>query len=187
MDHSNVAVIYGPGIWFSIHTLARNCVDKKEFLNFLELVKATFPCVQCRAHFEEYYRTHPIGKYWTYYENIGGIKEDIGLYKWTWEFHNAVNQRLGKLLLTWDIAKDMYKKGSIIGICMENCDQGDRSVSKIPPLKYHISNSYNSNSYNSNSRDENKNRDEYKNSVNNSRDEYKNTTFNNKKHHYHPK
>lgn len=109
-------VYYGPGVWLEIHTFALEN-DSKAASTILSMIKK-FPCEKCRKHAMEYISKHPIE------ESVGkileheGVKRSIGLFVWTWIFHNNVNVRLGKpamrltdALMTVDIAS-----------CSEKCE-----------------------------------------------------------------
>lgn len=94
-----------PGIWFSIHISSIN-LEQNEFSNFLEMILHHLSCLKCREHALEYLSTHPLDEY-KKLRNFEG--EKIGMFKWTWEFHNSVNLRLGKHNLDFETAYNMYK------------------------------------------------------------------------------
>lgn len=106
---------YGPGIWFIIHLTAYNAkteIDKREFLKLLTSIKESFPCIKCRKHMSDYFQSNPVIRYW----NIPN-----GIFKWSWMFHNAVNDRLGKNPMLWDEAVKVFS-GDVIHICDEGCN-----------------------------------------------------------------
>jgi hypothetical protein len=110
---------FGPGIWYCIHMMARDCNNeqkKMKFKEFIEQVIHNLPCQTCTDHATEYYRSHPLNDYW----NIKEHGEDVGLFKWTWTFHNAVNNRLNKPYISWENAKMLYSKED--GVCTSECD-----------------------------------------------------------------
>ncbi len=77
-------------------------------INFSE----TFPCLTCREHIKEYLANNSMEAFWgPIYHEVSG--EDIGLFKWTWIFHNVVNARLAhwghaKKQMDFDTAYDLY-------------------------------------------------------------------------------
>jgi len=101
----------GPGAWFLIHTSAKNVSKgdfrrKKEFMDLMNNLRNEFKCMECRKHMGDYIDTHP---YDPYYEIIDPVsKKDIGLFKWSVDFHNAVNKRLGYPVLDWPTAYALW-------------------------------------------------------------------------------
>jgi hypothetical protein len=73
----------------------------------------------------KYMEKHPIDRYFTWKYN----KEDLGMYRWSWEFHNSVNERLGKQVMTWDMALTLYTDIDT-GVCAKDCGDGPPSVSE---------------------------------------------------------
>ena len=117
--------IIGPGIWVQIHIkgiLAVNEKSKQDFIDFIWFQAETFPCQTCRKHINEYLNSHPF----THLYNAKNEKgEEIGMFKWSWMFHNTVNTRLGKPYMDWNTAWEMYKdyREGVVP-CTENC--GDK-------------------------------------------------------------
>lgn len=114
----------GPGTWFSLHILSKNATtdeSKTLFKKFLYTLKDKFPCEKCRFHIAEYLENNPVDLYWNITEN--GI--DIGMFKYGWNFHNTVNQRLGKQQVQWKVAYSLYYNQKQMGVCGAGC--GDTS------------------------------------------------------------
>lgn len=108
---------FGPGMWFMIHRQARRAVTpmKKEiFIDEMEDLMKTHRCGTCGPHMIEFNELHPIRDY---YMIINAFGEDIGMFKWTWELHNDVNERLGKPTVPFDIAYAYYKETKPEGVC----------------------------------------------------------------------
>ena len=98
-------------IWFTIHTMAKHADTlerKNQFIDYMYLLATEFPCGKCRNHIQEYLRNNPFEPFMNMKNQIG---EDIGMFKWSWIFHNAVNTRLGKPYMDWDTAWQMYDTG----------------------------------------------------------------------------
>jgi hypothetical protein len=108
--------IYGPGTWFSLHLLAYHAADdrtKRSFLDFMDYLRASYPCAKCRKHMNDYILAHPIQSYWN---------EPHGFFRWSWLFHNDVNRRLGKPLLDYDTALSRFGSGQI-HVCSAGCEE----------------------------------------------------------------
>jgi len=96
--------VWGPIVWNILHQLSiqqeiPQQFQKDKILQYkwlIEHIESIIPCEECRKHVQQYRRSHP-----TYMNNP---KE------WMWEFHNAVNQRLGKEPFPFE---SLEKKGSI--------------------------------------------------------------------------
>lgn len=103
--------LLGLGVWYIVHTLAKHATTpekKNEFIDFMYLLSVEFPCGKCRTHIQEYIREHSFEPYMNIVNDKG---EDIGLFKWSWMFHNAVNVRLHKPFLDFDTAYSMFDTG----------------------------------------------------------------------------
>ena len=98
----------GPGLWISIHLKAKHAIDdksKEEFIDYMYMLSAEFPCGKCRGHLQEYLRDHPFEPYMNLVDEKGN---PIGMMKWSWTFHNAVNLRLHKPFVSWQNALAMF-------------------------------------------------------------------------------
>jgi len=105
----------GPGIWYTMHTLAASAKtedDKKQVVNQIKHLQSKFPCEECKLHFWNYINSHPL-------ENSIIGNED-SLFLWTFNFHNAVNFRLGKSQVSYDEAKNIFLNDMIF--CSADCD-----------------------------------------------------------------
>lgn len=116
--------IIGPGTWRIIHTQARNVslipienpeqISKAEddFIKLLKSICADFGCPVCRVHCGEYIQNNPPESAKGLLTLIGDKKIEIGMFRWTWEFHNVVNKRLGKTIMSFENAyKIFYREG----------------------------------------------------------------------------
>lgn len=122
-------VTFGPGIWYTIHVNSRNATSedsKKKFKDFIEVTISNLPCHTCRDHATSYYRSNPLSDFWNVKEN----GKEIGLFKWAWNFHNTVNNRLKKPYMSWEVAKMLYSDDS--GVCTEVCGTEESNTS--PPV-----------------------------------------------------
>ena len=100
--------IEGRGIWHTIHTLALYATNeslKNAFVLTMDSLAKNFACEICKPDFNKFINQHPFKNYW----NLKQKNEEIGLFKWTWELHNTINQKLGKPILSFDDAYNMTK------------------------------------------------------------------------------
>jgi hypothetical protein len=95
---------FGPVTWYIMHNTALK-LNEETFSDWVRLLIDSIPCNNCRSHALEYIEINPP-------ENFLGIEnekgEPIGMFQWTWQFHNNVNIRLNKEILDYDDAYRMY-------------------------------------------------------------------------------
>ena len=98
---------WGPIGWAWLHTEAINYPaapshrDRVEaYRRFWSFIK-TLPCFECRTHSIEYIRAHP--------PNFVGTES---YQDWAWRFHNAVNYRLKKPLMSREEYYATYRPDS---------------------------------------------------------------------------
>lgn len=126
-------VALGAGEWFVIHTLAHNAdteEKKKNFVYVMEVLRDNMVCDKCKAHTTEFMKKNPFQPYWNINNKQG---KHIGLFTWTWNFHNTVNERLGKPIIDWVTAYNMYSnlnenKTSVEGICRKKCPNNENVI-----------------------------------------------------------
>ena len=119
-EHSSSDPKYiGPGTWSALHTMASNSKDPKVFFEQLRIIVDNFKCMDCRKHAQEYLQEHPFDMYFTMKDSKGRL---IGPARYMWEFHNTVNRRLGKPLLDWETAWNLYSQPDF-GICAAGCGE----------------------------------------------------------------
>jgi len=115
----------GPGLWFSIHVLALSATtfdEKTRFVHFINTLLANFPCQACVEHFRTYLTEHPPHHYW---------QMNQGMFNWSVNFHNSVNQRLGKDVLTYSNALELYQNPEPCSSCIRPYDNDDDTTSAI--------------------------------------------------------
>jgi len=126
---------FGPGAWLVIHILAYHAKtneSKRDFEAAMHNICSGLKCNNCKVHCGDYLKNHPIKNYWDV-KNKNGV--DIGMFKWSWNFHNAVNQRLGKETMDFDTAYHLYSEDSDM-VCTKDC--GDSSHSpRLPRHDHH--------------------------------------------------
>jgi hypothetical protein len=110
------------GIWVTIHRMAILAVTdekKAQFINYITFLSKEFPCEKCKVHIKKFIIDNPFYLYMDV--SIGG-NNDVGMFKWSHNLHNAVNQRLGKGLMDFKTAYNLYS-GDMISVCTEKCDE----------------------------------------------------------------
>lgn len=126
-EHTNPKYI-GPGTWNVMHTLAYNARTKSQQQAFCDTVHTLiyqFPCEVCRQHAINYLKQYPITDY---------LNDKMGMFVWTWKFHNRVNFRINKQPMSYEMAEHIYSKlaESTINheVCTKECSDSDNPVSK---------------------------------------------------------
>lgn len=114
---------FGSLMWYLIHNMSR-LLDQDTFILVFNVIIQLIPCDNCKNHSRQYLEQNPIELYKDIYDE--NTSELIGMFKWTWKFHNAVNLRLNKSIVNFDVAIKMYdgKTNDIEGItkqCLEVC------------------------------------------------------------------
>ena len=99
--------VWGPAFWFSLHNGAlRYPINaaplwRQRMKHFILGIPVMVPCEKCSDHATAYIE----GNYHRIDTVVSGREE---LFKFFWEFHNYVNKRLGKPLMTLRAAYTMY-------------------------------------------------------------------------------
>ena len=91
--------IWGPYIWKTIHFVAHgypekpNDADKKAYRDFYENIMKVLPCDKCSISSQELFKKIDI---------TSALESNEGLIKWAYTFHDAVNNKLGKVSPSFD-------------------------------------------------------------------------------------
>ena len=118
------STIWGPGVWWIIHTLALQSNDQESIRKYIEIIEyilPRLPCMTCRNHAIEYLRNNRPEKYINFRDDSGEL---MGMFKWSWEFHNTVNDRLNKFPVgenpfsDYYVAKNLYDEDEF---CTDDC------------------------------------------------------------------
>lgn len=100
--------VFGPGVWLSIHILAIDSVNDIAigfFIAWINKMVYRLPCSTCIKHATDYLSKNPPEPYIDTV-NSNGVKN--GMFMWSWKFHNYVNGRLGKEVISFENAYNMY-------------------------------------------------------------------------------
>lgn len=124
----------GPGYWTVIHKRAyeANTIEKQHaFVEFVKEACYTFPCNNCRSHCTEYIKNFDPSAY------IGkviideyGQQQMWGMFVWAWQFHNAVNQRIGKPQMEFLTALELFSK--LPEMCGAGCTETEKAENAVP-------------------------------------------------------
>ena len=111
------------GAWHLLLVLTSKTVTMTRRIVVCEQLReyqAMFPCLKCKIHFAERLNAHP---------PEAEIDDEDGLFKWTVEFMNSINKRLGKPLYDYTRLYIMFHD---IGYktCAEDC--GENAPKPIP-------------------------------------------------------
>jgi len=123
-DHTDPKYI-GPGLWHRIHQTAIQATTHDKQMSFIVEMKdicRTFPCLECRNHCAEYIKNHPFEEYLNMMVDVNSQKLLLGMFLWSWRFHNTVNLRLKKPIMNWDTAYNLYNNSESL-VCNKHCAQ----------------------------------------------------------------
>jgi hypothetical protein len=113
MEHIHNPEYIGPGWWCVIHLAAAKSTndEQKDFFEYLvELTLKTYTCKKCRTHFQQLILENPLQKYRNKVE---------GYFKWSYLVHNIVNESIGKPVMSYEEAKNLYYTEA--GVCTKDC------------------------------------------------------------------
>lgn len=114
----------GPGVWYVIHSIAyyaNTLADQKNAIKTITFICEHFPCEKCRGHAQKYIKENPMEN------NLMKEKKELSLFLWTWKFHNAVNYRIGKHIMSWEVAIQLYAPSKEPKLCSKDCSgEGNR-------------------------------------------------------------
>lgn len=130
-DNSDPKYI-GPGYWDYIHRFSFNAktIDKqKQMAVTIREICNNFPCKTCSGHCKEYIEKHPPEDFIGLKMEIYGKTEMLGMFVWSWKFHNTVNIRLNKPLMSWETAYNLYSYGNTLA-CGKNCAEAGSKNNK---------------------------------------------------------
>lgn len=126
-DHDPARV--GPGYWHRLTRMAweaRTAAKQKEACDEFRYTCRSFPCEVCQGHCGNYVDQHPPEEFIGKEVMVDGVSEPIGLFVWIWQFHNAVNLRLGKPKMSFATAIEMQKSNAH---CSTACKLSEHSSS----------------------------------------------------------
>jgi hypothetical protein len=99
--------VWGPSFWFTLHNgsinypLVANDLCKQRMKQFIIGMEVMIPCEKCSDHATSY-----IEKNWNHLDEIVSTRDN--LFKFFVDFHNEVNKRYNKPLMSYDEAYKLY-------------------------------------------------------------------------------
>lgn len=99
---------FGPGVWLIIHIMSIDAVTDEKitcFIDWLTVMLNRLPCSKCVKHATYYLSKHDPN---IYRKTTNSDNKLVGMFTWTWIFHNSVNQRLGKDIYDFAESYEMY-------------------------------------------------------------------------------
>jgi hypothetical protein len=91
--------------WSFVHTITLHPLifynDVSSIVDTLERLEVFIPCSACKQHFKEFKEQN---RAMTYFED----DNHLGLFRWTVELHNSINDKLGKRIMTFQEAIDTW-------------------------------------------------------------------------------
>ena len=107
--------IWGPHLWFSLHTISLNYplkptqIDKDNYKNFFMNLQEVIPCSVCKKNYIRHLNEHPIKDF---------LDTRKSIVYWVIDMHNMVNSEIGKKVLSYDVVikkyEDVYKKKIVL-------------------------------------------------------------------------
>lgn len=105
----------GPGYWTAWHLKSLHCKtfkEKSELSRQIMLDIKFFPCEKCRTDATRYVKENKINP-------AIRSNDEMSMFKWLHKFHNYVNKKIGKKVLSYE---DALKEWIVNGVCMdEDC------------------------------------------------------------------
>lgn len=96
---------FGRSSWTFLHGIANAYPDnpseseQDEAMTFIDFISRNFPCLECAIHMREYIIHHP---------PLVASRSELVL--WVFDFHNDVNERLGKVKYKWSDYSNRWSK-----------------------------------------------------------------------------
>lgn len=115
-------------LWYLMHSVAKMCSsgpDQQFFSKWLVFLVMLLPCKKCKGHALTYVSDHPF---------VVKPNDPRNAFKYTVDFHNSVNVRLGKPVFLESVAWELYTDDLL---CKENCgSDGTQSKKDVPKTKF---------------------------------------------------
>jgi hypothetical protein len=98
---------WGPALWTALHSITFNypdyptAQDKYNHAVFFHSLKNILPCETCQKHFRQgIEQSMPVEP---------ALESRDKLTRWLVDFHNKVNQRIGKPVVSYESVRDKYE------------------------------------------------------------------------------
>ena len=96
-EASPLPELWGPAMWLMIHLVAHSSPGNVHiFQRMMTALARAIPCETCKTHLSDYLRQHP-------------IRNNNNIFQWSVDLHNAVNERLGKDVVSLEEATRLIR------------------------------------------------------------------------------
>jgi hypothetical protein len=89
--------------WKTMHIEAKlvtNQDQRQRFVDYIKYLYMNFPCGRCRNDIKRYMDRNQIPE----------VTDDKTIFEWSWKFHNDLNKKLNKPIMSWELALELYEK-----------------------------------------------------------------------------
>lgn len=98
-------IVWTKTFWEFLHTMSLYPLgfssDISTVIEVIHSLHFMIPCSECKEHFTDFKRTNNLHNY---YE----IDNRLGIFRWTVDLHNYVNEKIGKPILSFDEALQIW-------------------------------------------------------------------------------
>ncbi len=135
--------IWGPHLWFSLHTISFNYPlkpkdeDKENYKSFFIQLQHIIPCSVCKKNYKRHLQEFPVN------DHLNSRKDIV---YWVIDLHNMVNSETGKRVISYKDAikryEDVYKKEIILEIKDESKEKKCEDDNCDNDILFKIDNNY---------------------------------------------
>lgn len=96
--HISIKTSWHESFWTFLHTITfwiTSDKNEEDIQNFINSLIVTIPCEECRKHYTELIKSHPLP-----FNNNDNYK----YFKWSVDIHNTVNKQLNKPQISYEEA-----------------------------------------------------------------------------------
>lgn len=115
----------GRGIWHIYQMKAILATDEVKIKSFFEemvWLSNYYPCKRCRNHLKKFIKENPFDIYY----HVSNNGKNVGAFKYIWACHNSVNQRIGKPLMDFDTAYNLFDPVNLeLQPCGSGCEEDE--------------------------------------------------------------
>lgn len=112
--------VWGPALWTFLHTAAAAVDNPEALVQIIEALPKTLPCPECRQHAADYLKVNPAAS---------AVRDIESASRWVFNFHNAVNGRLGKPALQPRVMHTRH------GVLLPEATQTPRRFQRVTPYR----------------------------------------------------
>jgi len=133
MSGRSISEIRGPGVHHATMVYAKHITKRsmREFERYVKMQCEEFGCTKCTPHCRDYIKKHPPTKHPLKIDRK--TKRDLTAFEWTVNYRNAINSRIGKPLVSFENAYDMYYGDKLCptGDCDSDEDDNDTKLNQL--------------------------------------------------------